>query len=143
MLRHADVLDVHVVDSDGKDVARLAQGLDRPAGTVGLTWNGRDWSGAIALDGLYRLRVHLRHARRSILVPTTTLLDTMPPRVTVAPLASATLSPGQPGAAGVLDIRLRSNEPGRAILLVDGRIGKVGGLGGAVPGLVSVLVEQV
>jgi hypothetical protein len=121
LLRQADTLDVHVVDSDGKDVATLAHRLDRPAGTVELTWDGRDSSGAVAPDGIYRLRIHLRHARRSILVPTTTQLDTAPPRVWLLPLAKTTLSPGTSGAAGTLDVRLRSSEPGRALLLVDGR----------------------
>jgi hypothetical protein len=121
LLRHADVLDVYVVNSDGHGVAKLASGLDRHAGRVELKWDGKESSDGLAPDGEYRLRIHLRHARRSILVPTTTQLDTVRPRVRVLPLAQTTISPGAAGSAGTLAIRVRSSEPGRAFLLVDGK----------------------
>jgi FlgD Ig-like domain len=121
LLRGADVLDVYVVNSDGHDVATLARNQKHSAGRVEVKWDGRESSGLIAPDGEYRLRIHLRNARRSILVPTTTQLDTVPPRARVLPLAQTTVSPGEAGIDGTLDVRVRTSEPGRAILLVDGK----------------------
>jgi FlgD Ig-like domain len=121
LLRAPDTLDVYVLDADGKQVATLARGLDRRAGRVELTWDGRDSSGAVAPEGLYRLRIHLHHARRSILLPTTTRLDTTPPHIRLLPLTRTTLSPGLGGDAGTLNVQFRSSERGRATLLVDGK----------------------
>jgi hypothetical protein len=121
LLRRADILDVYVVNSDGHDVATLTRSEKHSAGRVELKWDGKESSGQLAPDGEYRLRIHLRNARRSILVPTTTQLDTVPPRARVLPLAQATISPGAAGSAGTLDIRVRTSEPARAILLMDGK----------------------
>jgi hypothetical protein len=113
LLRRPERLDVSVVDSDGGHVATLADAQDHKAGRVRFEWGGRDDSGQVAPDGIYRLRVWLEHDRRTILIPKTILVDTLPPRVRIVEAVS--------GADGVVQIRYRVNEPSRTILLRDGK----------------------
>jgi hypothetical protein len=80
-LRERSEISVDVVDSAGAAVRRLADGAtvgpDRP---LELSWDGRTDAGRRVPDGRYRVRVTLRRQGRSVIVPRTTLVDTVPPR---------------------------------------------------------------
>ena len=55
----------------------------RPSGRrsrCGCGWDGRTDAGQRVSDGRYRVRVTLRREGRSVTVPATTLVDTLPPR---------------------------------------------------------------
>ena len=112
LLRRPERLDVSVVDADGAHVTTLAQARDQNAGRVGFTWDGRDDSGQLVPDGLYRLKVRLEHDRRTILVPKTVLVDTAAPRARIMEAVA--------GVDGV-QVRYRTNETARAILVLDGK----------------------
>ena len=112
LLRRPERLDVSVVDSDGAHVATLADAQDSKAGRVSYDWNGRDDEGQIVPDGLYRLKVRLEHDRRTILIPKTILVDTVAPHVRI--LEAVTTDEG-------IVVRYRTNEGGRARLLLDGK----------------------
>jgi len=95
-LRDADDVTVDVVDDDDGRVRRLAAGrAARPFKPVRLRWDGRTDDAARAPDGRYRLRVALRRAGRSVVVPTAIDLDTTPPR----PRVVRVREPGRPAAA--------------------------------------------
>ncbi len=112
LLRRPERLDVSVVDSDGAHVATLADAQDSKAGRVSYEWNGRGDDGQIVPDGLYRLKVRLEHDRRTILIPKTILVDTMPPHLRI--LEAVTTDEG-------LAVRYRTNEGVRLHLLLDGK----------------------
>ena len=80
-LRERSEISVDVVDTAGEAVRRLADAAtvsrDRP---LHLEWDGRTDAGARVRDGRYRVRVTLRRQGRSVVVPRTTLVDTVPPR---------------------------------------------------------------
>jgi flagellar hook capping protein FlgD len=115
LLRRPERLDVSVVDSDGGHVATLTDAQDENAGRVGFAWDGRDDSGEVVPDGLYRLKVRLERDRRTILIPKTILVDSAAPRLRILEAVS-----GVDGA----QVRYRANEAARVILLLDGK--KVG-----------------
>jgi len=112
LLRRPEQLDVSVVDSDGDHVATLAEAQELAAGRVSFKWDGRDDDGQLVPDGLYRLKVRLRHDRRTILLPKAIFVDTTPPDVRV--LAEVSTAKG-------LVVRYRANEAVRAFLLLDGK----------------------
>jgi hypothetical protein len=111
LLRRPERLDVSVVDADGGHVATLAEGEDFEAGTVSFDWDGKGDDGRVVPDALYRLKVRLEHARRTILIPKTVLVDTAPPRIRV--LEAVTTLEG-------VRVRYRTNESVRVRVLSDG-----------------------
>lgn len=121
-VEEADDVTVDVVGGDGGRIRRLASTVAlRPARRVELRWDGRADDGARARDGRYRVRVALRRAGRSVVVPAPIDLDTTAPRPVVeltrpggvreAPRGPAIVVPGQPvevavrGASRVLPTR--------------------------------------
>ena len=84
-LKRSELIDVAVVDERGDKVRELASGVQLPAyRTIApLSWNGRDENGKVVADGRYRIRVTLRREGRSIVVPKSFLVDTLPPTIRV------------------------------------------------------------
>lgn len=115
-LRSADRISVSVVDADGDEVAGLVEDEERSPGMVRYGWDGRG-----AEEGLYRVRVHLDRARRTIVIPNTIRLDTTAPRLEVESIAPAVFSPDGDGRADKVSARFRVDEEARVRLLVDGR----------------------
>jgi hypothetical protein len=92
-----DDVTVDVVDEDGGRVARLATA--RPAGAftpVRLQWRGTADGGRRAPDGRYRIRFSLRRRGRSVIYPTSFLLDTKPPVPQIRRTSGPIVTPGQP-----------------------------------------------
>jgi hypothetical protein len=78
---NGDDLGVSIVDGEGRIVRRLDDGRYLPARKrIVLWWNGRTDGGAVAPDGLYRVRVALIHQGRTIDLPQPIQLDTRRPR---------------------------------------------------------------
>jgi hypothetical protein len=112
LLRHAERLDVAVVDADGSYVATVARGKDLGPGRVAFRWDGRDSDGRVVPDGAYRLRVRLGHDRRTILIPKTIVVDTRAPNVDL-------VGANQDGG---LFVRYRLDEAARVLVLVDRKV---------------------
>jgi hypothetical protein len=117
VLVRGDSIDVEVVDKDAEVVRTLADGLERRPGRVKLDWDGRDADGNVVPDGAYRVRVRLERADRSVLLRRSVRVDTQPPHVQLRGVSATTFSRGGRGIV----IRYTASEPGRLVLLVDGR----------------------
>jgi hypothetical protein len=84
-VKKEDDVTVSVVDRDGGEVRRLADNVHAlPYRPLDVSWDGRTDSGSIAPDGLYRLRIALRHEGRSVTVQEQMNLDTTPPKPVVS-----------------------------------------------------------
>ena len=106
-LPRADRVTVELVDQRG-DVARtLADDEQLGQGTHRFLWNGRTDAGALAADGIYRLRVGLREQGRAVIAPRRLRVDTAPPRPQIIAVTPPTVVPGLPGGRGRARIRFR------------------------------------
>jgi hypothetical protein len=105
-LRDPDRLTVEIVDAESDEVATLAEDDERPSGLVRYAWDG---SGAD--EGRYRARVHLEHARRTIVIPNETRLDVTPPALTVERIVPREFSPDGDGRADRVRAFYRVSEP--------------------------------
>ncbi len=79
VLRRPDVIGIDVVDSHDRLVRELVRRSSR-RGRVTVYWNGRIESGAPAVEGTYRPRVHLARNKRTILMPNRIVVDVTPPQ---------------------------------------------------------------
>ena len=119
---HGDEVSVSIVDGEGEIVRRLADGQQLPARKRLVTfWDGRTSSGAVALDGYYRVRVALIHQGRTIDLAQQIALDTRPPR----PLVTAVEPHVGAGPAflprrgvGHVTVHVRGTEGRQARLLI-------------------------
>jgi hypothetical protein len=93
-LRDADRLTVTVIDADNRPIRMIADDERFAAGPVEFVWDGRG-----APEGVYRVRVHLANARRTIDVPNEMRLDTTPPTLTVERISPTVFSPDGDGRA--------------------------------------------
>ncbi len=121
-LRKRDRVSVWV-ERDGKRVATLVPGRSfEPAALVSVVFDGITDVGLTLPDGVYRPVVHLAGQHRTIRLPNEIRLDTQAPRVVRVPHRVYThISPDGDGRKDVFRVRYRLSEPGRGILLVDGR----------------------
>jgi hypothetical protein len=83
-LRRDDHLSIEIVKSNGDVVRTLVADRAVRKGFRGFTWNGRGDDGKTLPDGVYKARVELADADRTIDLPNRLVLDTVPPRVTGA-----------------------------------------------------------
>jgi len=119
-LRKTDTLRVSIVDGDGEVVRTLADRRYRK-GRVTVAWDGRDDGRIVVPEGEYKPRVHLRASRRTIELPNPIRVDVTPPKVVGSAVSSRTLSPDGDGRGDRITVRVRVNEPARALLFVNGR----------------------
>ena len=156
-LRKRDRVDAVVVDRTGNPVRTLVTGEPYRKGAATFSWDGRTDAGKVVPDGRYRLRVHLRGQRRTILLPNTVLVETKPPKAKLLTVSGSVFSPDGNGVNDRVRLVYRANEKGTALLLVDGRpavVGKArppgrtglywnGRIGGtpAEPGVHSVVIQ--
>jgi len=115
-LRHEDRLTVTIVDTDGDEVATIADGVRYPAARVGFSWNGRG-----APEGIYRARVHFDEGRRTIEIPEEIRLDVTPPRLAVRRVAPTVFSPDRDGRSDKVSATYAVSERASVALDVDGR----------------------
>ncbi|HEU4979385.1 MAG TPA: N,N-dimethylformamidase beta subunit family domain-containing protein [Solirubrobacteraceae bacterium] len=79
-IKHRDLVTVTILDEEGDPVRELVSDRDLPAFTkLRLDWTGRTDAGRLAPDGIYRIRVTLRHEGRNVIYPQSFRLDTTPP----------------------------------------------------------------
>jgi len=127
-LRQSDRVDAVLVDGRGEPIRTLASDLPRPRGRVTFLWNGRNEGGEVVPDGRYRLRVHLRQSRRTILIPTPVKVDTEQPALRILRTTEPIISPDGDGRRDRFSVFYRTSEQARPLLLVDGKRASVGRL---------------
>jgi hypothetical protein len=114
-LRDPDRLTVTVIDSDNRPVRTIADDERFPAGPVEFVWAGRG-----APEGIYRVRVHLADARRTIDIPNEMRLDTTPPVLDVESVAPRVFSPDGDRRDDFVRVRFRLSERSRVVISVGG-----------------------
>ena len=111
-LRKPDHVSISILDSGGNVLRTLFTSRAITSGFHSFTWDGRRDDGKLAKDGVYKARVDLDDADRSITLPNRITLDTVPPRITGA---SPRLS------KDLLTVYYRVDEPARGLLFVGGQ----------------------
>lgn len=106
-LPRADRVTVSLVDDRGDTARTLADDRSLGRGTHRFTWDGRTDTGALASDGVYRLRVGLRDQGRAVIAPRRLRVDTTPPRPRIVAVTPPTVVPGFSGGRGRARIRFR------------------------------------
>jgi hypothetical protein len=100
LVRTADHATVDIVDSQGNQVRRIADGISvRPGHPRRVRWDGRADDGRIVPDGFYGIRVGLEASGRSVIVPAKIRVDTRAPKPYVR-----SITPGRIVAPGAKDI---------------------------------------
>ena len=130
-LRRGSMMTVTVITPDGDPVTTIANHYFRRGPIRPLTWNGRDSAGAVVPDGLYKLRVHLRH--QTITLPNTIQVDTTPPAIAIKRVVPRVFSPDHDGRREYVTISFGVSSTARPLLYVDrrqvgrGRLARSGG----------------
>jgi hypothetical protein len=120
-LRKSDRLSLAIVGTNDEVVRELVSSDHVRAGTRKYYWNGRDDSGSSVPDGTYRPRVHLAGEHRTILLPNSIVVDTKPPRISLARTNLRIVSPDGDSRRDYLKVFYRTSEPARAVLYANGR----------------------
>jgi len=120
-LRKRDVVTVSIVDSEGREVRRLA--TERPMAPlrqVAFVWNGRVAGRRVAPEGLYRAEVRLELLEKTITLPNEIRVDTTRPKLTIRRAGPRTISPDDDGRADGFAVSYAVDEPAQAALRVNG-----------------------
>lgn len=121
-LRTVDRVTVSI-ERDGSVVRTIVR--DQPArrGPFRVRWDGLGDDGRLAPDGVYKPRVHLARAHRTIVLPNPIRVDTKSPRVTVLGWLPRrhVLTPDGNFRNERLEVRYRVTEPAHVILYVNGK----------------------
>jgi FlgD Ig-like domain len=118
--RRGDISTVTIEDSHGNDVDTLAYRASVPRGRRTFTWNGLMDDGLPALDGTYRMEIHLANQHRTILLPNPIVLDTKPPAVLDAGAVRGAFSPDGDHQFDTVTIHYRLSEDAHVLVFLDG-----------------------
>ncbi|GIU93764.1 MAG: hypothetical protein KatS3mg012_0221 [Gaiellaceae bacterium] len=121
VLRQGTRVTVDLLDREGDRVRTLVRDRPERQGRVAYIWDGRDDAGRIVPEGVYRPRVQLRRHGRTIVMPNPIRVDTSAPRIRVERVFPRVFSPDGDGRRDRVTATYVSDEPARAMLLVDGR----------------------
>jgi flagellar hook assembly protein FlgD len=120
-LRKKDVVTVSILDSDGREVRRLATERPVPRRRVlGFFWNGRIAGAQPAPEGEYRAQVRLELLEKTITLPNEIRVDTTRPRVTVTATGPRRISPDGDRRSDSVTVAYVVDEPARVALLANG-----------------------
>ena len=120
-LREPDRLDVAIVDGSERVVRTIERGRAYDRGSVEIEWDGRDDAGEVLPEGEYRPRIRLRGDRTTYTLPNPIRIDVTPPRLQLISARPKVLSPDGDRRRDRVAFRYRLSEPGRAMLLVNGK----------------------
>jgi hypothetical protein len=116
-----DDVTVDIVDMSGTPVReRVLSGRYTPR-SLRFSWDGRDSSGRVAADGLYRLRVKLADEGRTLEVPEEIRVDGTAPTIEEVEVEPRVISPDGDRRSDRASISYRFGEPAYAVLFVDGK----------------------
>lgn len=120
-LRREEDIRLDIADSGGTVVRHaIASGVLTPASWE-FAWDGRDDSGRVVKNGVYRAELRLVDENRTVEFPDQIRVDSTPPTIEDVKVRHAVFSPDGDGRAERVDVRYRFSEPAYAILYVDGR----------------------
>jgi hypothetical protein len=121
-LRREEDISLDIVDSSG-GMVREALASQVVPGRVfrEFAWDGRDASGRVVADGVYRAQITLSDEGRTILFPDEIRVDATPPEVDDVKVKHSVFSPDGDGYADHASLRYRFSEPAYPVLYVDGR----------------------
>jgi hypothetical protein len=111
-LRRDDHVSIEILNSRGDVVRTLVADRFERKGFRGFFWDGRGDNGRRLPDGVYKARVDLQDADRTIDLPNRIVFDTVPPRIT-----GASARP----TATVLRVTYRFDGQAHAELFVNGK----------------------
>jgi hypothetical protein len=121
-LRHEDNIRLDIADSGGSVVRHGVGSGVFPASYRQFAWDGRDDSGRVVADGLYKAELRLLDEDRTFEFPDGIRVDATPPQIEEASVRPPAFSPDGDEHADHVDLRYRLSEPAYAILYVDGRL---------------------
>jgi hypothetical protein len=121
VLRRSQTVTLDILDSRGNVVRTLVRKEPQPRGRVSYTWDGLDDTGQPVPDGHYRPRVHLERHGRTIVLPNWIRVDTTAPVIRLVRVVPRVFSPDGDGRRDRIDASFVTDEPARAMMLVDGR----------------------
>jgi FlgD Ig-like domain len=119
-LRKPDRVNVEIVNGNGEVVRTLARSRREPSGNLQFTWNGRADNGEVVPDGVYRPRVHLANAHKTIVLPNPIRMDATPPFIRLVSVRPRVFSPNGDFVNDFVRIQYQTSEKARALLYVDG-----------------------
>jgi hypothetical protein len=120
LLRKPDRVTVELVNGNGDIVRTLARSRHEPSGNVRFLWNGRNDNREVVPDGVYRPRVHLANAHKTIVLPNPITMDATAPFVRLVSVTPRVISPDGDSVRDHVRIRYQTSERARALLYVDG-----------------------
>jgi hypothetical protein len=120
LLRKPDRVTVELVNGSDDVVRRLVRSHREPAGNLQFTWNGRGDNGEVVPDGVYRPRVHLADAHKTIVLPNPITMDATPPFIRLVSVTPRVFSPNGDKIDDFVRIQYLTSEKARALLYVDG-----------------------
>jgi hypothetical protein len=119
-LRKPDRVTVELVNGNGDVVRTLARSRREPSGALQFIWNGRGDNREIVPDGVYRPRVHLANAHKTIVLPNPITMDATAPFVRLVSVKPGVISPDGDSVRDHVRIKYQTSEKARALLYVDG-----------------------
>ena len=119
-LRREEDIRLDIVDSSGAIVRGALVSQVVPAVFRQFAWDGRDASGRVVADGVYRARITLRDEGRTITFPDEIRVDATLPEVVDVKVKHAVFSPDGDGRADHASVLYRFSEPAYPVLYVDG-----------------------
>jgi len=120
LLRKRDRVTVEIVNGNGDVVRTIARSRPEPSGNLQFTWNGRGDNREVVPDGVYRPRVHLANAHKTIVLPNPITMDATPPFIRLVSVTPRVISPDGDSIRDHVRIRYQTSERARAQLYVDG-----------------------
>ena len=118
-LRSRERVEVWIENAKGTRVRTLLQPRSFKAGSrVNLVWDGLDDAGVLVPDGEYKPVVKLERSHRTIVLPNSTRLDTVHPKIVVRHPQYPILSPDGDHHGDVFRVPYRVDEPAHGILYV-------------------------
>ena len=120
-LRREEDIRLDIVDSSGGMVREALASQIVPRRVFReFAWDGRDASGRVVADGVYRAQITLRDEDRTIRFPDEIQVDATPPEVDDVKVKHPVFSPDGDGRADRASLHYRFSEPAYAVLYVDG-----------------------